>query len=185
MQTSARPDRTRRPTRPTRGAYQEISIADRSGTRSGSKSACPLRVDDRDFLPPFSLRRAGSATILAAKWGEDGRGCPAKPSESRLRHDPRGEGAARSPGFIPRGCRSSGMTNASRTQTHAGLPGRDRPPLGGPTCPCESRSAPPEWCASTKSTHTRADGEAGRAAAESTNACGGLKSPQPSPSLLP
>ncbi len=40
------------------------------------ESACPLRVDDRDFLPPFSLRGVGSATILAATWRASMRSAP-------------------------------------------------------------------------------------------------------------
>ncbi len=58
------------------GSYAEANLPDAGGlsgnldhrTLRDSRSgwiACPLRSVDRDFLPPFSLRGVGSATVLA------------------------------------------------------------------------------------------------------------------------
>jgi hypothetical protein len=82
------PDPTRRPTRPTRGAEQEISIANRSGT------SCRRRAHVRFGLTIEISYRPSAFEELAP------------PRSSR-----RSQGLAA--GFIPRGCWSSGMTNSS------------------------------------------------------------------------
>jgi hypothetical protein len=89
---SPRPDRTRRPTRPTRGAYQEISIAERSGT------SCAGRAHVR-FGPSIEISCRPSAFVELTP--------------------PRSSRRSGAPGFIPRGCRSFAITNFARNRMSA------------------------------------------------------------------